>query len=139
MGDGVRFAPNVSIAHGDLISIGSGSHIGARCHLWAGDKTARIEIGHHALLAPEVFVTTTNYQIEQGIPVMDQPRDEASVSIGPLTWLGARVIVLSGVTIGEGCIVAAGAVVTRDLPPNTVAAGVPARVIGERPKSGSSS
>lgn len=128
----VRFAPNVSILRGDLISIGAGSHIGARCHLWAGDRTARIDIGHHALFAPEVFVTTTNYQTAPGIPVMDQPRDEADVRIGAMTWLGARVIVLAGVTIGDGCIVAAGSVVTKDLPPDSICAGVPARVVGRR-------
>ncbi|MEM9467855.1 MAG: acyltransferase, partial [Actinomycetota bacterium] len=126
MGPRVKFAPNVSIVRGDLISIGEGSHIGARCHLWAGEESARIEIGHHALFAPEVFITTTNYQTKPGIPVMDQPKDEASVRIGAMTWLGARVIVVAGVDIGDGCIVAAGSVVTKDLPPNSIAAGVPA-------------
>jgi acetyltransferase-like isoleucine patch superfamily enzyme len=55
------------------------------------------------------------------------------VVIGDDVWLGVRVVVTAGVTIGEGCIVGAGAVVTKDLPPNAIAAGVPARVIGERP------
>jgi len=53
----------------------------------------------------------------------------APVSIGPYAWLGARSIVLKGVTIGEAAVVAAGAVVTRDVPPWTVVAGVPARVV----------
>lgn len=132
MGPGVKFPPNVSIVRGDLITIGAGSHIGARCHLWAGDQQARIEIGEHALFAPEVFITTTNYQTKPGIPVMDQPKDEASVKIGSMTWLGARVVVVAGVEIGDGCIVAAGSVVTKDLPPNTICAGVPAKVIGMR-------
>jgi len=134
MGENVRFSPNVSIVRGDLISIGHDSHIGARCHLWAGEEAARIDIGEFALLAPEVFVTTTNYQVLRDIPVMNQPKNEKSVRIGAMTWLGARVIVLAGVTIGDGCVVAAGSVVTKDLPENSISAGVPARVIGERPE-----
>ena len=53
----------------------------------------------------------------------------AAIAIGPHSWLGARVIVLKGVTIGAGAIVGAGSVVTRDVPPRTLAAGSPARVI----------
>ena len=60
------------------------------------------------------------------------PKREADVVIGANTWLGTRVVVLPGVTIGDGTIVAAGAVVTRDLPPDSVAAGVPAKVVRRR-------
>jgi len=56
----------------------------------------------------------------------------APVSIGDFVWIGVNVTVLPGVTIGEGAIVAAGAVVTRDVPALAVVAGVPARVIGQR-------
>jgi len=54
------------------------------------------------------------------------------VLIGNDVWLGARVVVTAGVTIGDGCIVGAGAIVTKDLPAESIAAGVPARVIGQR-------
>jgi acetyltransferase-like isoleucine patch superfamily enzyme len=63
---------------------------------------------------------------------MTQPRREADVIIGRDVWLGARVIVLAGVTIGDGCVIGAGSVVTRSLPPNSIAVGAPARVVGER-------
>jgi acetyltransferase-like isoleucine patch superfamily enzyme len=52
--------------------------------------------------------------------------------IGRDCWLGAAVTVLGGVHIGEGCVIGAGAVVTKDLPPYSIANGVPARVIGQR-------
>ena len=80
-----------------------------------------------------MFLTASNYDFDAGPgPVMDLPKREADIQIGANTWLGAYVVVLAGVTIGEGTIVAAGSVVTRDLPPNCVAAGNPARVVRQR-------
>lgn len=132
LGVGVRMAPNVSIRNGERISVGAGAHIGERCFLWAGDGHGRIDIGEKALFGPEVFVTASNYQTRPGIPVMDQPKIEKDVRIGRDVWLGARSVVVAGVTIGDGCVIGAGAVVTRSLPANTVAAGVPARIVGSR-------
>jgi acetyltransferase-like isoleucine patch superfamily enzyme len=133
VGPGAKISPTVSVRNGRLLSIGAGCHIGQACCLWAGDTRGRIDIGDHALFGPEVFVTASNYDFDAGDgPVMDLPRNEADVRIGADTWLGARVVVLPGVTIGDGTIVAAGAVVTKDLPPGVVAAGVPATVIRKR-------
>jgi acetyltransferase-like isoleucine patch superfamily enzyme len=133
IGAGTGFAPNVSIRNGERISIGRGCHIGERSFLWAGDSTGHIRIGDTVSLAPEVFITTSDYAFERGRTFRDQPKTERDVMIGDDVWLGVRVVVTAGVTIGDGCIVGAGAVVTRDLPPNSIAVGVPARVIGERP------
>lgn len=132
LGEGVELAPNCSFTNGERITIGRGSNIGSRCHLWAGDHTGRIVLGDHALLAPDVFITASDYRFDDGSPVMDQAKNEADVIVGDDVWLGAKVMVVAGVTIGDGCIVAAGAVVTRDLPPFAIAGGVPARVLGER-------
>jgi acetyltransferase-like isoleucine patch superfamily enzyme len=138
MGPGVQLAPNVSFANGERIEIGAHSHVGARCSLWAGDSSGRIILGHHALLGPEVFITASNYLIEPGIPVMDQPKDEQDVTIGNNVWLGAKVMIVAGVEIGDECIVGAGSVVTRSLPPDSIAVGNPARVIGRRSERASS-
>jgi acetyltransferase-like isoleucine patch superfamily enzyme len=132
VGPGSRLAPNVSITNGERVSIGSNSQIGAHCSLWAGDTRGRISIGSDVSLAPEVFITAANYRFEEGQPFRRQPMDERDVIVGDDVWLGVRVVVTAGVTIGDGCVVGAGAVVTRDLPPNTIAAGVPARPIGKR-------
>ena len=91
-------------------------------------------LGDNALLAPEVFITASNYGTRwgTGVAIMHQDKAEADVHVGADAWLGARVTVLPGVRIGDGAVVAAGAVVTRDLPAGCIAAGVPAKVVGWR-------
>ncbi len=125
-------APNVSLRNGERILIGSQCHIGERCSLWAGDTTGRITIGDNVSLAPEVFITASDYRFQSGIPFREQPKRECDITIGSDVWLGTRVVVTAGVTIGDGCIVGAGAVVTRDLPSDSIAVGIPARVISAR-------
>jgi acetyltransferase-like isoleucine patch superfamily enzyme len=132
IGSGTRIAPNVSFRHAERIQIGSHSHIGERCYLWAGSKTGRIEIGGRVSLAPQVFITASDYRFVAGQPFSEQPRKERAVRIGDDVWLGTGVVVTAGVSIGDGCIVGAGAVVTRDLPANSIAVGVPARVVATR-------
>lgn len=136
MGKDTRMAPNVSLRNGERIAMGHDCHIGERCYLWAGDSTGRILLGDFVSLAPEVFITASDYQFVAGRPFRNQPKRERDVRIGNDVWLGARVVVTAGVTIGDGCIVGAGAVVTKDLPPGSIAGGVPARVIGVRETSG---
>lgn len=136
LGEGVDLAPNVSFTNAERIRIGAGSNIGSRCHLWAGDHHGRIVLGRHTLLAPDVFITASDYRFDEGSPVIDQAKDERDVIVGDDVWLGAKVVVVAGVTIGDGCIVAAGAVVTRDLEPYSIAGGVPAKVLGQRERPG---
>jgi acetyltransferase-like isoleucine patch superfamily enzyme len=133
-GEGTGIAPNVSFRNGERIRIGRGCHIGERCFLWAGDTTGRIEIGDHVSLAPGVFITASDYRFVAGRPFREQPKRELHVRLGNDVWLGAGVVVTAGATVGDGCIVGAGAVVTGDLPSGCIAAGVPARVIGQRPE-----
>jgi acetyltransferase-like isoleucine patch superfamily enzyme len=135
LGAGTRMAPNVSFRNGARIQIGHDCHLGERCYLWAGDSSGRIVLGNYVSLAPEVFITASDYQFVAGLPFRQQPKRERDVLIGNDVWLGARAVVTAGVEIGDGCIVGAGAVVTKDLPPNSIAAGVPARVIAQRSPS----
>jgi acetyltransferase-like isoleucine patch superfamily enzyme len=132
IGPGVRMSPTASLRNGERIKIGAYSHIGANCSIWAGDSVGRIILGRHALLGPEVFITASNYQTAPGTPVMDQPKLERDVVIGDDVWLGARVMVVAGVEIGDGCIVGASSVVTRSIPAGSIAVGNPARVVGQR-------
>jgi acetyltransferase-like isoleucine patch superfamily enzyme len=79
-----------------------------------------------------VFITASNYAMADGLAMIDQPKIESDVLVGASVWLGANVIVLPGVTIGDGCIVGAGSVVVHSIPPNSVAVGSPARIVGTR-------
>lgn len=125
-------APNVSFRNGERIRVGADCHIGERCSLWAGDDSGRIEIGDCVSLAPDVFITASDYQFRAGVPFRQQPKRERHVIIGRDVWLGAKVVVTAGVTIGDGAIIGAGAVVTKDIPAGAIAVGVPARVVAER-------
>lgn len=132
VGEGTGIAPTTSLRNGERITIGRQCHIGEGAFLWAGDGSGTIELGDRVSIAPNVFITASDYRFVRGRPFREQPKRERPVRVGNDVWLGAGVVVTAGVTIGDGCIVGAGAVVTRDLPEGSIAAGVPARVIGER-------
>ena len=125
-------SPTASLRNGERITLGRDVHVGERCYLWAGDSSGRIVLGDQVLLAPEVFITASNYGVIYGVPVMQQPKRESDVVIGSDVWLGARVVVLPGVTVGDGAVVGAGSVVSRSLPAQCIAVGSPARVVGWR-------
>jgi acetyltransferase-like isoleucine patch superfamily enzyme len=96
------------------------------------DISGVVEIAEGAMLAPGVFVTDHNHGIAASQVIWQQPCVQAPVRIGAGAWLGTKVIVLPGVSIGSGAVVAAGSVVTKDVPPMAVVAGVPARFIRYR-------
>ena len=132
LGPNATIAPNISIRNPERITVGAGTRIGERAFLWAGDTSGRITIGEECRLGPEVYITASDYGLLPDEQIAHQARNERDVVIGNDVWLGARVFVAAGVTIGDGCAVSAGSVVTRSLPPNSVAAGFPARVVRRR-------
>ena len=111
------------------IAIGSGVYCNRFTML---DAAQRIEIGDHTMIGPHCYITDHDHGFAQGRKVHEQPLVCAPTRIGKDCWLGAHVVVLKGVAIGDGSIIAAGAVVTKDVPPNSIAAGVPARVLRSR-------
>jgi acetyltransferase-like isoleucine patch superfamily enzyme len=90
-----------------------------------------VEIGEHCMLANGCFVTDGNHRFDDfETPVPWQGfTSKGPTRVGDNVWLGANVVVTSGVTIGDRCVVGANSVVTTDLPPYSIAAGAPARVI----------
>lgn len=128
----VSFAPNVSFRNAERISLGAGTHIGEHSIVWAGDTTGRIVMGEKCLLAPHVTITASNYGTVLGEYIMDQEKVEQDITIGSDVWFGANSVVLAGVTIGDGAVVAAGAVVRSDVPPGSIVGGVPAKVLSWR-------
>jgi acetyltransferase-like isoleucine patch superfamily enzyme len=75
---------------------------------------------------------SSNHRTDLGIPMNLQPWEERDILVGNDVWIGANAVILAGVAVGDRAIVAAGAVVTRDVPPNTIVGGVPARIIGNQ-------
>lgn len=108
-------------------SIGERAYIGPGCHLgWA-------VIADDALLGAGVHVPSggrTHGFEDLSIPIRDQPAVKTAVRIGRGSWIGSAAIVMADV--GHDTVIAAGAVVTKPIPDNTVAAGIPARVLRER-------
>jgi lipopolysaccharide O-acetyltransferase len=120
-----RFTPRLVI--GQHVSISHWCHIAC---------TNSVIIGDHVLIGSKVFITDHNHGIfgshasSPRIPPLERPLErDRMVNIGANVWLGDGVIVCPGVTIGEGSIAGANAVVTKDVPPFTLVAGVPARPI----------
>ncbi len=95
-----------------------------------------LEIGSRVRIAGHVVIVPSSHGTDDlEVPIMDQTVDMQPVSIGDNVWIGAGVRILGGVVIGSGAVIGAGAVVTRDVPANAVAVGVPARVKSIRGKS----
>jgi acetyltransferase-like isoleucine patch superfamily enzyme len=106
------------------------AYIGHRCLFYGHGG---IRVGQDALLANDVQLICGNHTFaRRDLPIRSQPTEERPIVIGDDVWLGASAIVLGGVTVGQGAVVGAGAVVTRDLPPYSIARGVPAKIVGER-------
>lgn len=129
---------NINIEHGasfnHWVSLGDESGIGVDCEMNAIGPKGIITIGNHVMMGPEVVIYTRNHAFSRcDIPIMEQGfREPEPVTIGNDVWIGRRAIILPGVTVGDGCVIGAGAVVTKSVPPYSVAVGVPANVIHQR-------
>ncbi len=121
--DGFGMFPPFNADYGLNIKIGKNVFINSGCCF---QDQGGIEIGDNALIGQQVVIATLNHDIN---PAKRQNMLPSLVKIGNDVWIGAKATILSGVTIGNGAIVAAGAVVTKDVPENTVVAGVPAKII----------
>jgi len=130
VGENVLFEPGVWLtAPGEArIRIGTGSFLNVGVMVAAMDL---VEIGAHCMLANGCFVSDANHRFDDPeLPVPWQGfTSRGPTRIGDNCWLGAHVVVTSGVTIGERCVIGANSVVTADIPPHSIAVGSPARVI----------
>ncbi|SFG20608.1 transferase hexapeptide (six repeat-containing protein) [Novosphingobium sp. CF614] len=126
IGRGTEIAARATIlAEGGTIRIGAGCHLGIGTTLHA---KAAVEIGDDTLIAQYVAIRDHDHRTtDPAVPYRLQGFVTAPVRLGRNVWLGVKVTVLKGATIGDGAVVGANAVVTRAIPPGMMAVGVPAR------------
>jgi acetyltransferase-like isoleucine patch superfamily enzyme len=136
----------IDVMNGATLHLGDGTTIEAGCRLWSGGKLSigangfvgtcsviiavdRIAIGEDALVASHCVIRDHDHGTS-GLPYRAQPLVSSPVTMGDNVWLGAGVTVLKGASIGDNAVIGAGAVVTRPIPENSTAVGVPARPVG---------
>jgi maltose O-acetyltransferase len=138
---GVRFGPRAGIhlncyvwfygpgqVRRDGFRLGAYSRVNRGCCL---DARGPLDIGDNVSISPEVMILTASHLVDDPeFRVASRP-----VVIEDHVWIGSRATILPGVTLGHGCVVAAGAVVTRDVAPLAIVAGIPARQVGVRPSA----
>lgn len=139
----IEIAAGVSLDHGVVllcsgstdglikIRIGPGTYINRYTML---DASESLDIGRNCAIGPGCYLTDHDHCIDPSLPPLSQPLKSAPTCLGNEVWLGAHVIVLKGITIGDRAVVGAGSLVTRDIPPDAVAVGVPAQIVRSRAK-----
>lgn len=121
--DTFRMFPPFYTDFGKNIKIGRDVFINSGCHF---QDQGGIEIGDGALIGHNVVLATINHDLR---PSMNRVNHYAPIKIGKHVWIGSNATILSGVTIGDRAVVAAGAVVNRDVTPMTVVGGVPTKIL----------
>lgn len=141
--DGISFGRNVSVGKGTII-ICTGVINNKGCGLKVGDYTGigaqsflscqgGINIGSDVIIGPglKMFSENHNYLSDE-LPIRLQGENRKGIIIGNNCWFGSNVTVLDGVKVGDGCVIAAGSLLTKSIPPNSIVAGIPAKVIKSR-------
>lgn len=128
-GKNVNIERKADFGKGEGIVIGDNSGLGVNCVV-----RGPLEIGTNVMMGPDVRIMTAKHDTSRtDIPMRQQGHlPKQKVTISDDVWIGARVIILPGISIGTGSIIGAGAVVTKDVPEYSVVAGVPAKVIKYR-------
>lgn len=155
-GAGLRVGSGATFRHLETFELGDGVFIGAQANIQGRfDGTCRI--GHHSWIGPQAFLDARDLDIGDyvgwgpgakllgsehtglptDVPIIETDLDIRPVRIGDWADIGTNAVILPGVTIGKGAIVGAGAVVTADVEPFSIVAGVPARFLRWRPDRGS--
>ncbi len=136
---GLTCGPGVFISDGAKLLIGGkdqpgkltlGSNVFIN-HYAVIDCHLKIELGSNVLVGPHAYIGDFDHQLEADGSITGIGKS-AEIIIGEHVWIGANATILKGVNIGKGAIVAAGAVVTKDVPAGAIVGGVPAHVIGNR-------
>jgi acetyltransferase-like isoleucine patch superfamily enzyme len=130
VGTGVEFDMSTELVFPERIKLGNHIYVGPNCYL---NGRGGLEIHDHVIFAPQVAVMTAMHKY-QNAEMLPYGREELlkPVTIEQCAWIGMRVLIMPGVTIGEGSIIGAGAVVTKSCEPGSILGGNPGRTIGKR-------
>lgn len=127
-----RIHARASLRNARNIYLGENVRITMDCCIWA-EQHSKIIFGDNVLVGPGVKIFCGNHGTKLcDIPMVYQERHEKDIIIGDNVWIGANSILVSGVKINDGAIVAAGSVVTKEVPANAIVAGSPAKIIKYR-------
>ena len=128
-GKNINIEKGAYFGDGAQIEIGDNSGIGVNCQV-----CGPVKIGNDVMMGEDVIILTQNHKFDRlDIPMRQQGYyPSAPIVVGDDVWIGTRVIILPGVTIGKGVVIGAGAIVTKDIPEYAIAVGTPARVIKYR-------
>lgn len=133
-GDCVCIHPNVYLMNAMHLSIGDNVSIHPMSYL---EAYGGIEIGSEVSIAHGVTIMSVSHGFKElDIPIRRQELIPMPVKLEDDVWIGAKVTLLGGITVGTGCVIGANSVVTKDIPPFSIAAGCPAKVIHSRRSAG---
>ncbi len=131
LGGFAYFYPGTRLQHVYGIEAGKNLHVNTNAYLYG---RGGLVLGDDVLIGPNAVIVSSQHTYEQrDVPVVYQGHHRERTVIGNRVWIGANACVMPGVTVADGTIVAAGAVVTKDTEPYTIVGGVPAEKIGDRP------
>ena len=125
-GKRVRFMRDFSCSFQGRVTIGNDVYFGRGCTLSAHEE---IRIGDNCVFAEHVSIHDENHVMRGSEPIAARGYVCAPIVIGNNVWVGAKATILQGVTIGDNAVIGANAVVTRNVPADSVAVGIPARVV----------
>jgi acetyltransferase-like isoleucine patch superfamily enzyme len=141
--NGVQFGRNVSVGKGTIIvctgviankgiGLRIGNHTGISAKSYLGCQGG-ITIGSDVIIGPGLKMFSENHNFEgSDLPIRLQGENRKGIDIGDNCWLGSNVTILDGVTVGAGCVIAAGSIVSKSMPPDSIVAGIPAKVLKSR-------
>jgi acetyltransferase-like isoleucine patch superfamily enzyme len=130
-GPGLEVSQNVILKFPERLTLGADVFFNRGAFLAAH---APITIGDRASIGPFVIINSGDHRYaDRSRPIREQGHNRQPIKIEDDVWIGAHAVILKGTVLGEGCVVAAGAVVTKNVRPFGVVAGVPAQLIKERP------
>lgn len=116
-------------SYGGSILLEDGVFLGPYCVMYGHGG---LHVGANTMIATHSVLIPANHGLAGSGPIRGQPESRKGIRIGSDCWLGSGTHILDGVEIGEGCVIGAGSVVSRPIPPRSIAVGVPAKVVRNR-------